>query len=87
MLVQTGEAGKLMVEATSTENGGNRLSFAEGIIEVYSQRTLSIVVKNKSKVPVRLLKNMRMATLGDALSTIVLIQEGVPLNILNELPI
>lgn len=77
VLVLMEETGKYMVEARAMENDGNRLSIAKEIVQVFPRRPFHITVANTSKVAVRLSRNMIEATLGDALSKIVPVQEQV----------
>lgn len=87
VLVRMEEDWTYMVKATPTENDRNKLRVAKEIVRTVSHRQFCIVVANTSKVPVRFSKNMKMTMLGDALSKIAPVQEKIPVDPVNAMPI
>lgn len=77
VLVHTKEAGTYMVEATPTESSENRLYVAKGLAEALPRRQFYVLVASTSNVPVSILKNMKIATLGADPSKVVPLREEI----------
>lgn len=76
-----------MVKATQTEKSGNQLVVAKRIAEILPHQLIYVMDANTSKVPVRLFKNINVATLGDAPSKIISVQVKISVDPVNAMSI
>lgn len=86
-MVCTAHIGKFIVEAFSTTSDKNLLNVARRIVEILSSQPFCVTVLYTSSVFANLPKNMKLALLQEAPSTIVPVQEKLQVGALNEMQI
>lgn len=87
MLVQKEEVEFYMVVVLLMKNDGNWPSVENKRSKTLPHPTFYIMVADTSKVSIRLFKNMKVATLSDALSEIIFEQEQIPVDFVIAVPI